>query len=247
MVLVRTWTGNLHAFTKDTSARWRVNDYICLRRPPDRSTPPGEKMPFVACGQIIRITRRGMIVHMAGAGQRLRLAERFDPELVDADTYYASGLVDETYIDPRPPFDQRAISLGVTYLEPLVHFEQGLTRHITLGIMPSFFSMAVGAGHIEGGAYVFSGNYYGNRPYDGAWVNVTLGYSFYTATVGYDQERKGTPVASLSVGWKVLLGRRFTAGATIGGQYFFSTKFSYFDIKWGGLLPVAMIQLGLKF
>src|SRR5438067_87039 len=121
VVVVRTWPNNLIGVTKDITTNWQLNDYVCLRPvlQPGRRDQRRERL---ACGQVVRVTRKGLIVSITGADVTIKVGQQWEMERVNDTVYKASGFVDVTLIDPRDPIDQRSLSVGVNYLQPNIHF-----------------------------------------------------------------------------------------------------------------------------
>ncbi len=255
VVVVRAWPNNLYGITKDKTTAWLLNDYACFRPvvEPDKKKTRQER---VACGQIVRVTKKGLIINITGSSETIKVGDRLEVERVDDWAYRDSGFIDINYLDPRDAFDQRNLSLGVNIFQPNLHFEQGITRKLAVGFLVSYLSQDVGAGHITGLDYSVTASWYSKRLFDGIWVTGGAGWYLFRAQTSFDQERQASFSVFATLGYKWLISRSWDFGVAGGGpnigiagdvQYFFSHAPTKFDLNWNGVLPIVLLQLGWKF
>lgn len=247
VVVVRTWPNGLVGFTKDTRTAWGINDYFCATDSPALGEPRPPGLPWVACGQVIRLTQRGFIVSIAGSARRLKIGDRLDLDRVNQDTYYASGLIATQYLDPRDPLSQRALYVGMDLLSPFLVFEQGITRSFAAGFMPKFLVKDAGNGTLRENAYYLTMNYFSDRLFDGFWAMLGIGYYFARARVGTDSNKLNSFAMNSVVGWRFRWDIKLTLGIGVGGEYVFRHELSDVKLGWSGFLPLGIFQLGYAF
>src|SRR4051812_1662796 len=86
VVVVRAWPNNLVGVTKERTIEWFLNDYACFRPvvEPDRRRTHRER---IACGQVVRVTKLGIIVNITGSSVPIKVGYRLEIEKVDDWTY----------------------------------------------------------------------------------------------------------------------------------------------------------------
>jgi hypothetical protein len=232
----------------DTSAI-KVNDVICLNRP----------MKTQVCGLVIQIKDRTLVFSPADKKHNLEIGDevtvqtssrRFaskdnDPSGITMDTLGARA---------RRLRDSHLLIVGTNLIQPVVRFEQGISKRLSLGIMPSFLYFPVSdelgaTGAVTGWGIVGTASYYFKRPYRGMYAMAGVGFSYITATLGTDSGNTATLTALGTLGYRWNLGPTFNLGIAGGVQYFSNqnTATTSLTISIPSIFPAAFAELGISF
>ena len=239
---------DIYSVSKDAKKEWLVNDRICFRRLDHRGRDINLR-EILACGQVLDILEEDFLVHVTSRNIKLKAGQKLKAWKPGGKTYERTAqFAKRTLSTSLPdPLEQRVISLGVQFMAPFLHIEQGITDRLMVGFQTSFNSQKAGLGTVRGFAYHLTASYYIDELLQGPFVLFGAGFFFYSGKVNLNDVSKISPSVHLSVGWRFLLADRFSIGLTAGGQYILNHTFSQFLLDWSGFIPVALVQIGYKF
>ncbi len=240
---------NIYSISKDPKKEWLVNDRICFRRL-DHKGREINLREILACGQVLDILDEDFLVHIISRNVKLRAGAKLKVWKPGGKTYQRTAeFAKRTLSTNLPnPFDQRVVSVGMQYLSPFLHVEQGVSNSFMVGFQPSYTALNFGPGQIRGFAYHLTASYYLEELLQGPYVQLGAGLFFFQGSVSLNEFSKISPSVHLSAGWRfLLLGDRLSVGVTAGGQYVVNHVFSQFILDWNGLIPLGLLQIGYKF
>src|ERR1700753_1334471 len=74
-IVVRAWPGRLIGLTRNAEIPWQITDFFCAAEVRNELR---EKKKYVACGQVVRITRRGIIISLTGVRRPVHVGDKFE-------------------------------------------------------------------------------------------------------------------------------------------------------------------------
>lgn len=251
-IVVRTWPGKLVGLTRNADLNWQINDYFCAAEVRARLE---EEKEYIVCGEIIRVTQKGIIVHISGSRRNLLVSDKVEIEKVDARQFREIGLLEERFSNPIPHYDRRTFGLGIDYLFPMIAFEQGISAHWTIDFRITYVSMTAPRGQRVGGVGTyFNLSYYPDRLFRGWWFlgGISTWFTYITdptitTPVSAGREKQVMLAVLGGAGYKLLLWDRLTLGAALGFRFTLNPNTAKFDTGYSPFMPVAIAEVGLRF
>ena len=239
---------DIYSVSKDPKREWLVNDRICFRRLDHK----GRDINFreiLACGQVLDILEEDFLVHITSRNVKLTAGAKLKVWRPGGVTYQRTAeFAKRTISTLNDPLEQRVFSLGVQFMSPFLHIEQGISNSLLVGFQPSYTSQKVGLGTIRGFSYHLTLSYFFDELLRGPFAMVGAGILFYQGKANLNEVGRISPSVHLSAGYRfLLLNDRLAIGLAAGGQYVVNHRFSQFILDWNGLLPAVILQVGYKF
>lgn len=233
------------AVSLDKKEKWRLNESICVIK---KTAKAIEETDLVGCGQVIRITRVGMILaldamHLTvtqGESVLLRATERATAAQEKELSIIASKYEGFS--------DSKTFLFGVNLLSPYVRFEQLVFPWLGLGIMPSYLlAVPAGNGTLSGPAMSGTFSFYPHKPFEGFNGTLSIGGTRVTAKTNSGEEGVIGFIISPSVGWRFHWENGLDVGLGAGLNYFKLAQFKTSDIDFNGFSPFAFFDFGFTF
>lgn len=219
---------------------WEVSDYICIYRGASE----------IGCGSVIKTTTESAIVRMEAQAAPVLIGDEVRAA--------ASGRKPATLLLNTASADQNAkvqnnnltggISAGASFFFPILHYQRALSPSVAVGLMPLYFQYSPQQ-DLEAGAFGFflTGHYYFNQFFRGVWAQVGMGSLFYS-TKNVEVRNKGTAFASLTtVGWRGYWDLGLNIGVAAGAQFVTDPEIPDVDIKYTGIQPIVLVDVGFNF
>lgn len=238
---------DVYSVSRDPKRTWQVNDRICFRQMEHEGSDIRYR-DILACGQVLDLLEEDFLVHVTSRNVKLKPGLKLKAWKPGAETYQRTAeFAKRTISNVRDPLENRVFSLGAQYLAPMLHLEQGLGTHWSIGFQPSYLQANVGTGKIQGFGFHFTVGYHLEELYQGPWLLVGTGAFLYRGYGGIGDFRKDALSVHGSIGWRFWLMDQISLGASAGGQYVVNHTFSQFVLGWNGFLPVVLLQIGVRF
>jgi len=181
-----------------------------------------------ACGEFLSYGPPGqMKMRSSLSGQRL----------------YVGDIV--TLRKPELPMGATNATLGINYLFPFVHVQQLISRNVSYGLMPMVIWFSQNGADLRAVAILATLNYH-TRTYRGLWLRGGIG--LHIAKIRLTNSTDGTTSLMIlgTAGWRWMWPSGFNIAASAGAQYFFDSKIKA-DLKFSGLLPALVLEVGFTF
>ncbi len=237
----------VYSVSKDPKREWKVNDRICFRQTGHKGADISYR-DILACGQVLDVLEEDFLVHITSNNVRLKPGLKLKAWKPGGETYQRTAeFAKRTISTLSDPLERRVFSIGVQYVAPMLHFEQGLSNHWSVGLQPSYLKTAVGSGRIQGFGFHLTFGYHLEELFQGPWFLVGTGALIYEGSANFGGFRKTSLSVHGSLGWRFWLMDTVSLGIAAGGQYVVDHTFAQFILGWNGFLPVALVQLGIRF
>jgi hypothetical protein len=139
------------------------------------------------------------------------------------------------------------LTVGFNYIYPTIHYQQAVSDHFTLGLMPIYLSTPTGTGTLTGLGGYLTLNYYGLEAFHGLWIQAGGGaYSLNTNVAGASYNYFSPAVVG-TVGYRWYWESGLNFGFGVGVQYLFSSNPSGASLDFSGLLPSIAMDIGFAF
>lgn len=236
-VLIVTSSQKMVGISNGEDHDWEINQNFCLFR--------SEKE--IACGKVVKIKEKVAFGRVDRRTERIQKGDTADYMETGSKTSENRFFI-RSEINPHEWFNVADITISSHWQGIGLNIQQSILPNFSMSIMPTMLlRQKVGNGELDGVALYLGINYYSNYLYSGFWGQVGVGFSLFNAYVGGSSERKTTPLAHLTAGWRWRFGSGFNFGVAGGVQYFLLTSMDNFDFGFSGFLPVAILDVGWIF
>lgn len=261
--------------THDNSAPWELNDRVCITRnkkdiacgivisadkelatvrissqledisEDKTSDPSGEYIqltfdfPVPEKGDFVRLVDKNPKSTIRQLTSALKSDNEFGGEKNTTSKVYDHL----TVYEPLEP--ESLITGGVNLFFPTLEYQQGFSKHSSVGIMPIFMNYSVADGSIKGTGLFFNYNYYSEESFSGYWLKAGLGLYGLTYSYNGNEDSHVTPALALSVGRRIFKNKTLNFGFGAGGQYVFPNTNT--GLAFGGFIPSIILDVGFSF
>ncbi len=137
------------------------------------------------------------------------------------------------------------LSVGVSYIFPMFHFQHRLSDTFSLGIQSVLVDYLTPVGNkLRGYDGRLTVNYYQQSLYEGLWIQGAFGIALLSATNNVDTESLTLPTSSVLLGWRWKWESGLNFGFGAGAQYIFNAKTQNFNLDFSGVWPALTLDLG---
>lgn len=160
----------------------------------------------------------------------------------------SSSLAAATDPEERIEVDRwNAVTAGMHFIFPTVHFRHMVTPHFASGIQGSYLTYPVGSATLSGLGGLLSFSYFRDGPLSGLWVEVAAGAYDLSVSLGAQEESTTTFSATLAAGWRWRWRSGLTYGLGIGAQALLGSRTALLTEPIPALLPLLVMDFGFSF
>lgn len=153
----------------------------------------------------------------------------------------------ESFLSSTQKTRLTSIDAGLNFLFPTAHLQQTITRNFVSGLMPSFVSLPVDTGNINGYGLYLTFSYFSDRPFAGLWLQSAIGFFDLQATEGTLKDDFTAFTSMATLGWRWLWESGLNIGLAGGIQYLFSPTAKQVSFALPKALPSIQLAIGYAF
>ncbi|MCB0403533.1 MAG: hypothetical protein KDD51_02025 [Bdellovibrionales bacterium] len=236
-VMLVTSSQKMIAISNGDDRSWAVNENFCIIQDEDE----------VACGKVVKTKDRAAFGRIDSRKSQIKkgsLVEfRETPTASEEQRFFI-----RTEANPHEWFNLADLTISSHWQGLGLNIQQSILPNFSMSIMPTLiFRQRTALGQLDGFAIYLGLNYYGSYLYSGFWAQVGAGLSLYRGNVGASTERKTSPIAHTTLGWRWRFGSGFNFALAGGVQWFLFNQLDTLDLGFSGVLPVAIADIGWVF
>lgn len=150
------------------------------------------------------------------------------------------------YIKANGPFNPEGnITAGFNLLFPTVEYQQTISEHSAIGVMPIFMSYSVSDGSVKGTGCFINYHYYSEGTLLGYWGRFGLGVYGLNYKYGRKEDSNVTPAVSAIFGKRLFKNDHLNFGFGAGAQYIYPTTQT--GLAFNGFIPSLVVDIGFAF
>jgi hypothetical protein len=194
--------------------------------------------PLPEKGDSVRLVEKNSTSEIRKLASELKSKKEFGGEPLPTNIY--------DHLKVEPPFQSMSnLTAGFTLLFPTLEYQQTVTSHSALGLMPTFMNYSVNDGVVKGTGLFLNYHFYSDGPLYGYWAKVGAGIYGLSYSYKSNEEKNVVPALSFTVGKRLFKTECLNFGFGAGGQYLFSKTQT--GLSFAGFIPSLVVDMGFAF
>lgn len=236
-VVLVTSSQKMVAISNGDDRSWAVNEDFCIIQDEQE----------IACGKVVKTKDRAAFGRIDTRTSQIKKGATVEYRET-ATAKEEQRFFIRTEANPHEWFNLADLTISSHWQGIGLNIQQSILPNFSMSIMPTvIFRQQTSLGQIDGFAIYLGINYYGSYLYSGFWAQMGAGLSLYRGYVGANTERKTSPIAHTTLGWRWRFGSGFNFALAGGVQWFLFNRLDNFDLGFSGVLPIVIADVGWVF
>lgn len=150
------------------------------------------------------------------------------------------------HLKANAPFlPESNLTAGFNFIFPTIEYQQTISAHSAIGVMPIFMNYSVSDGSLKGTGCFINYHFYSEGSLLGYWGKAGLGIYGLNYSYAGKEDSNVSPAISVMVGKRLFKNDHLNFGFGAGGQYVFASTNTGLDFN--GFIPSLVIDVGFAF